>query len=96
MLKPPIEISQSRAYIHLRHLLTGNIMTVYQHKKGVIRDNALEALLHDPLFKPRVEANTKGKGSYRRRDKHAKKGNWEASGQCANRVLTTGLLPFQA
>lgn len=63
MLKPPIEISQSQAYIHLRHLLTGNIMTVYQHKKGVIRDNALEALLHDPLFKPRVEANTKGRGS---------------------------------
>lgn len=46
-------------------------MTVYQHKKGTIRHNALEALLHDPLFKPRVEANEKGKGSYRRKDKHA-------------------------
>lgn len=55
MLKPPIEISQSRAYIHLRHLLTGNIMTVYQHKKGVIRDNALEALLHDPLLLAAME-----------------------------------------
>lgn len=71
-------------------------MTVYQHKKGTIRDNALEALLHDPLFKMRVEVNQKGKGSFRRKDKHAKKGNWEASGQCANRVFTTGLLVFQA
>ncbi|MTD29223.1 alternative ribosome-rescue factor A [Erwinia sorbitola] len=71
-------------------------MTVYQHKKGTIRENALEALLHDPLFKTRIEANHKGKGSYRRKDKHAKKGNWEASGQSANRVLTTGFLFFQA
>lgn len=48
-------------------------MTVYQHKKGVICNNAIEALLHDPLFKTRVEVNQKGKGSYRRREKHAKK-----------------------
>lgn len=71
-------------------------MTVYKHKKGTIRDNALEALLHDPLFKTRIEVNQKGKGSFRRKDKHAKKGNWEASGQCANSVFTTGLLVFQA
>ncbi|MBD8165555.1 alternative ribosome-rescue factor A [Erwinia persicina] len=71
-------------------------MTVYQHKKGTIRHNALEALLHDPLFKTRIEANEKGKGSYRRKDKHAKKGNWEASGQSVNSVLTTGLLAIQA
>ena len=57
-------------------------MTKYRHQKGVIRDNALEALLSDPLFKPRVEINVKGKGSYRRKDKHVKKGNWEASGKC--------------
>ncbi|ADP10519.1 conserved uncharacterized protein [Erwinia sp. Ejp617] len=67
-------------------------MTVYQHKKGVIRDNAIEALLHDPLFKPRVEVNQKGKGSYRRKEKHGKKGCWEASGKCASSVFTTGLL----
>ncbi|CCP08706.1 hypothetical protein BN440_3718 [Erwinia amylovora MR1] len=48
-------------------------MTVYQHKKGIIRDNALEALLRDPLFKPRLEVNQKGKGSYRRKEKHEKK-----------------------
>nr|WP_239553305.1 alternative ribosome-rescue factor A [Pantoea coffeiphila] len=54
----------------------------YQHRKGVIRDNALEALLSDPLFKPRIEVNVKGKGSYRRKEKHGKKGNWEASGKC--------------
>lgn len=70
-------------------------MTVYQHKKGLIRDNALAALLHDPLFKPRVENNAKGKGSYRRRDKHGKKGRWEASGQCAYCVLTPGLPLFR-
>ncbi|CAQ86276.1 conserved hypothetical Protein [Photorhabdus asymbiotica] len=39
-------------------------MTVYHHKKGVIKDNAIEALLRDPLFKQRVEKNKKGKGSY--------------------------------
>lgn len=67
-------------------------MTVYQHKKGKIRDNAIEALLHDPLFKPRIEVNQKGKGSYRRKDKHAGKGNWEASGKNAKQILTTGFL----
>ena len=54
-------------------------MSRYQHRKGKINDNALEALLHDPLFRQRVEQNQKGKGSYRRKDKHAKGGNWEAS-----------------
>ncbi|WLS79348.1 alternative ribosome-rescue factor A [Erwinia pyri] len=64
-------------------------MAGYQHKKGVIRDNAIEALLHDPLFKVRIETNHKGKGSFRRKAKHAKKGNWEASGK---ESFTTGLL----
>ncbi|NIF03207.1 alternative ribosome-rescue factor A [Pantoea sp. Acro-805] len=54
-------------------------MSRYQHCKGKINNNALEALLHDPLFRQRVEQNQKGKGSYRRKDKHAKGGNWEAS-----------------
>ncbi|MCU5771385.1 ribosome alternative rescue factor ArfA [Erwiniaceae bacterium BAC15a-03b] len=67
-------------------------MTAYQHKKGQIQHNAIEALLHDPLFKPRIEVNQKGKGSYRRKDKHARKGNWEASGQYPQRIFTTGLL----
>ncbi|EJA4670870.1 ribosome alternative rescue factor ArfA, partial [Escherichia coli] len=30
-------------------------MTKYQHTKGIITDNAIQALLHDPLFKARVE-----------------------------------------
>lgn len=30
-------------------------MTKYRHTKGQIQDNALEALLHDPLFRQRVE-----------------------------------------
>lgn len=56
-------------------------MSHYQHRKGKIKDNALEALLHDPLFRQRIEQNQKGKGSYRRKDKHVKGGNREASGK---------------
>ena len=73
----------------------GEIMSHYQHKKGQINDNAIEALLHDPLFRQRIEKNKKGKGSYLRKTKHAKRGNWEASGKQANRFLTTGLLAFR-
>lgn len=47
-------------------------MSHYQHRKGIINDNALEALLHDPLYRQRIERNQKGKGSYRRKEKHAK------------------------
>lgn len=68
-------------------------MSKYQHKKGTIRENALEALLHDPLFRARVEVNQKGKGSYRRKEKHGRKGNWEASGK---ESFTTGLLLLAA
>ncbi|MDC7316244.1 alternative ribosome-rescue factor A [Enterobacter ludwigii] len=68
-------------------------MSRYQHTKGQIQDNAMEALLHDPLFRQRIEKNKKGKGSYLRKGKHAKRGNWEASGKQANRFFTTGL-PF--
>lgn len=45
-------------------------MSRYQHTKGQIKDNAIEALLHDPLFRQRVEKNKKGKGSYMRKGKH--------------------------
>ncbi|MDC9594260.1 alternative ribosome-rescue factor A [Xenorhabdus sp. IM139775] len=54
-------------------------MTTYRHKKGVIKDNAIEALLHDPLFRQRVEKNKKGKGSYNRKEKQDKKCGWEAN-----------------
>lgn len=56
-------------------------MSRYQHTKGQIKDNAIEALLHDPLFRQRVEKNKKGKGSYMRKGKHGNRGNWEASGK---------------
>lgn len=36
-------------------------MSRYQHTKGQINNNAIEALLHDPLFRQRVEKNKKGK-----------------------------------
>jgi alternative ribosome-rescue factor len=67
-------------------------MSQYQHKKGVIKDNAIEALLHDPLFRQRVEKSKKGRGSYQRSAKHGKRGNWEASGKQAYCFFTTGLL----
>ena len=44
--------------------------TGYQHSRGTIADNALAALMHDPLFRCRVETNKKGKGSYQRKAKH--------------------------
>ena len=43
---------------------------IYQHQRGVIKDNAIQALLHDKLFRQRVERNKKGKGSYQRKAKH--------------------------
>lgn len=70
--------------------------TKYRHQKGKIKDNAIEALLHDPLFRQRIEKNKKGKGSYQRNEKHGKRGNWEASGKQAISFFTTGLLFFAA
>lgn len=69
-------------------------MSRYQHTKGQIKDNAIEALLHDPLFRQRVEKNKKGKGSFLRKDKHVKRSNWEGSGKQANRLFTTALPVF--
>ncbi|PLR30958.1 ribosome alternative rescue factor ArfA [Chimaeribacter californicus] len=56
-------------------------MSQYQHNKGVIQDNALHALLHDSLFRQRVEKNKKGKGSYQRKAKHGKGKGVEVSGK---------------
>lgn len=64
-------------------------MSRYQHTKGQIKDNAIEALLYDPLFRQRVEKNKKGKGSYQRKEKHAGR---EASGKKVINFFTTGLL----
>lgn len=47
--------------------------TVYLHTRGEIKDNAVMALLHDKLFRQRVEKKRKGKGSYQRKAKHAGK-----------------------
>ncbi len=44
--------------------------TGYQHQRGAITDNHLQALVTDKLFRSRVEENIKGKGSYRRHAKH--------------------------
>ncbi|WP_075183621.1 alternative ribosome-rescue factor A [Pantoea sp. 1.19] len=56
-------------------------MSGYQHKKGAIGENVLAALVTDPLFKMRIEVNKKGKGSYRRKDKHTGKVERETSGK---------------
>lgn len=66
-------------------------MAKYQHKRGIIQDNALQAVLHDPLFKQRIEKNRKGKGSYQRKDKHVNKGSWESSCKRILGILTTAL-----
>ena len=63
-------------------------MSRYQHTKGQIKDNAIEALLHDPLFRQRVEKNKKGKGSYMRKGKHGNRGNFR-------RLLRAVILLFQ-
>ncbi len=68
----------------------------YRHTKGTIQDNAIAALLHDPLFRQRRENNLKGKGSYSRKGKHAKAHNWEASGKIIGCDVTTGLLAARA
>ena len=47
--------------------------TVYEHTRGVIKDNAVMALLHDKLFRQRIEKKRKGKGSYQRKAKHVGK-----------------------
>ncbi|OOF55368.1 alternative ribosome-rescue factor A [Rodentibacter genomosp. 2] len=47
--------------------------TVYQHTRGVVKDNAIMALLHDKLFRQRIEKKRKGKGSYQRKAKHVGK-----------------------
>lgn len=39
---------------------------MYQHKRGEIKENAVKAILHDPLFSQRIVRPKKGKGSYRR------------------------------
>lgn len=42
----------------------------YLHQRGQIKESAVKALVTDPLFRQRVERNRKGKGSYRRQEKH--------------------------
>lgn len=53
--------------------------TGYAHRRGEIKENHLQALLTDPLFRSRVEQNRKGKGSYQRKAKHGKR--WEPGQQ---------------
>lgn len=54
-------------------------MGEYSHKRGIIKHNAIEALLHDPLFRQRIVKNKKGKGHYQRKNKHCKAIDWEVT-----------------
>lgn len=44
----------------------------YLHQRGEIKESAVKALVTDPLFRHKIEKNRKGKGSYRRHEKHKK------------------------
>lgn len=44
----------------------------YSHQRGDIKESVVKALVTDPLFRHKVEKNRKGKGSYRRYEKHKK------------------------
>lgn len=66
-------------------------MSRYQHTKGQIKDNAIEALLHDPFIPTASRENKKGKGSYMRKENMAigeLGGQWQES----KSLFTTGLL----
>lgn len=67
-------------------------MSRYQYIKGQIKDNAIEVLLYDFLFRQRVEKNKKGKGSYMRKGKYGNRGNWEVSGKKVNYFFIIGFL----
>ncbi len=68
----------------------------YRHTKGIIQDNAIAALLNDPLFRQRREKNLKGKGSYCRKGKNARSRDWEGSGKIILGDFTTTLLSANA
>jgi alternative ribosome-rescue factor len=78
-------------FSHVAFLKNEGVMTQYKHQKGTIQDNALQALLHDPLFKQRIEKNLKGKGSYRRKEKNVKGNYMEGS---VERLIEYSTLPF--
>lgn len=41
-----------------------------EHGRGIIRDNALKAVVTSSLFRTRIVKAKKGKGSFQRKDKH--------------------------
>lgn len=47
-----------------------NQQNYYAHQRGEIKESAVKALVTDPLFRHKIEKNRKGKGSYRRHEKH--------------------------
>lgn len=61
----------------------------YAHQRGEICDNAIKALVRDPLFRTRIVRNQKGKGSYRRNVKHRKNDYGRGENPFKN-VLTSG------
>ncbi len=68
-------------------------MSRYQHTKGQIKDNAIEALLHDPLFRQRVEKKIR-KGKEAINVKTNMQGGMTGRPVASKRIafFTTGLL----
>lgn len=62
-------------------------MSKYCHKRGVVKHNAIKAILHDPLFRQKIVSNKKGKGHYKRKNKHCKAINWEEANKMTREVL---------
>ncbi len=50
--------------------------------RGVIKDNALKAVVTSPLFKTRIVNSKKGKGSFSRKMKHRGKEPYSKFSQC--------------
>ena len=57
--------------------------------RGIVKDNALKAVVTSRIFRSRVEKAKKGKGSFTRKGKHRGKEPYSkvAEERCLNRVL---------
>lgn len=50
--------------------MSKSIKHQHDHHRGDIKDNAIKALVTSVLFKSKVEKPKKGKGSFKRNNKH--------------------------
>ncbi len=50
---------------------TGHSTSSVDTGRGIIKDNALAALVTSKIFKPQVVSAKKGRGAYKRKSKHS-------------------------